>query len=243
MKVDSHNRVIIRVWTSEKNQQFPGQNVGHISIETPERYMSLWPVPFSQAQINEYQKAGTLKQQYLKYFMPRDSHYMRSCREDEQAEGDVKPQVVICLYTLDRKAINMQFERLSQETKSWRLIGSNLLVQKLESVAETLVLHSTTFQSEVGKRQVENCASFALKMLKAGDIQQLVSLSENSSFASNTSSSVSPDQILDILLPAKRAELARYPETESFTFGGETPLAALMSSKTLEDGKSTCSVM
>ena len=39
------NHVIINVWTSEDNKAIPGHNVGHVSLQTNEKYMSLWPGP------------------------------------------------------------------------------------------------------------------------------------------------------------------------------------------------------
>jgi hypothetical protein len=42
MKEDvTQQRVIVRVWTSEHNKQFPGESVGHVSIETPKPSASL----------------------------------------------------------------------------------------------------------------------------------------------------------------------------------------------------------
>jgi hypothetical protein len=42
MKKDlTQQRVIVRVWTSEHNKQFPGESVGHVSIETPKPSASL----------------------------------------------------------------------------------------------------------------------------------------------------------------------------------------------------------
>ena len=38
MPINANTRVIIRVWTSAENQQFPGVNVGHVSIQTPDSY-------------------------------------------------------------------------------------------------------------------------------------------------------------------------------------------------------------
>lgn len=223
MPLDPSKRVIIRVWTSEENKQFPGHNVGHVSLETPERYMSLWPVPFTQNQINEYRAAGDLERMYKKYFMERKPDFKSSYQEDYAAEENQPPQVVICLYGLDIHSIENEFDRLLKITEGWRLIGSNQFVQKLESAAEVITAHSKIFESEVGNRRVDSCASLALKLLKIGGISQYIDLSKYSTFTSKTSSVVKPDDILEVIIPAKINELkqiANLPNKHAFQYTG-----------------------
>ncbi len=43
MPINKDNYVIINVWTSKGNKAIPGANVGHVSLTTPNRYISLWP--------------------------------------------------------------------------------------------------------------------------------------------------------------------------------------------------------
>lgn len=224
MTLDISTRVIIRVWTSQDNKQFPGNNVGHISIETPNNYMSLWPIPHPPKQKKEFQEYNILKQKYLKYFMERPSDFLQSYQDDYHAEGGIPPQVTICLYSLDHYMVDNEFYKLKMNT-GWRLVGSNLLVQKLDDTVEAMVSYSKIIETKVEHKNIDNCASLALKMLKAGRITQLVDTSTYSTFSSKTSSVVSPDDILDILIPAKLAEQRSNPETIAFRLDFETQLA------------------
>lgn len=246
---DLTQRTIVRVWTSKENSLFPGDNVGHISIETPNSYMSLWPVPFSTTQYFQYQQLSLqikelkerlktqednhlrlqieqkkieLNQTYLKYYMQRDAKFQQSYLEDYVAEGNKAPQVTLCFYSLDIYAMEDSFHKLTSNTEGWRLIGSNYFIQKLEKTTETLTLHSKTIESEIGKRNIENCASLALKILKDGGISKLVNIDSYSSFTLKTSSIVKPDDILELSIPAKLAELKSHPQTQNLHFQGET---------------------
>jgi hypothetical protein len=180
MTLDISTRVIIRVWTSQDNKQFPGNNVGHISIETPNNYMSLWPIPHPPKQKKEFQEYNILKQKYLKYFMERPSDFLQSYQDDYHAEGGIPPQVTICLYSLDHYMVDNEFYKLKMNT-GWRLVGSNLLVQKLDDTVEAMVSYSKIIETKVEHKNIDNCASLALKMLKAGRITQLVDTSTYSS--------------------------------------------------------------
>ena len=226
-----NNRVIVRVWTSSYNKSFPGHNVGHVSIETPTSYMSLWPVPLTLEQIVKYRDAKTLEKKYSKYYMERDPDFHQNFDVDARDEGAplglerLEPQVVVCLYSLNVDDIESAFGHLQHDTRAWRLVGSNMLLQKLETLTVEVVQATKLFDSGPVET-VENCASAALKLLKAGGITNLVNIFKESSFCSQTSSSVSPDKILEILIPAKSKELTRYPETQEYQFQDETPQGA-----------------
>lgn len=43
MPVDKDHYVIVNIWTSSSNKAIPGVNVGHVSLGTAEKYISLWP--------------------------------------------------------------------------------------------------------------------------------------------------------------------------------------------------------
>lgn len=257
------NRVIIRIWTSADNTQYPGNNVGHISLETqsPNAYISLWPVPWTLTQIEEYRRLQTkirdLQQQLqhqqakalqtkvekmstelelkmLKYFGERDAMYHPCYEKDEVRERDPQssqqeahPQLTICLYSLNSQNIVDKFAELQQKITTWRLMGSNLLVQKAEALTQNLILNTKEIESTVGKKKVDSCASIAYKLLKEGGIYRLVS----SSYSSAHSSVVKPDELANMLITAKRNELKKFPETAKFVFADETPMDQLTSSQ------------
>ena len=231
------NQVIVRVWTSRDNKRFPGHNVGHVSIETPTSYMSLWPVPFTHEQMAGYRAAKSLDQKYSKYYMERNPDWKANYQADYQAEGDQEPQVVVCLYSLSVDDIESAFGRLQDDTKAWRLVGSNMLLQKLETLAVDVAQSTKLFDSGPAET-VENCASLALKLLKAGGMNKLVGFAKESSFCSQTSSAVSPDRMLEILIPAKLKEIERHTETQGYQLKDETPVDVLKGPE-----KSSCLVM
>lgn len=247
MPLNTADRVIVRIWTSKDNQQFPGQNVGHISIETPDSYMSLWPAPSTQeerdAYRQEYRQAGALQQKHLRYFRERSSDFHQTYQNDYEAEDNHPPQVTICFYSLRHDLMNTKFNELKNNIAHWRLIGSNLLVQNVESTIETFLNHSKSIESEVGKKDVDNCASLALKILRAGYIGNLIDNYTEAGFSSTTSSVVTPDDILKILIPAKLIELENHRETatEAFQFDEETERRLLEENRS--SASSLCAMM
>lgn len=108
-----NNRVIIRIWASKRNR---GENVGHISIQTPNRYMSLWP---------------NNKDQGLGVLLPIQPEFKVNADADIEEEGRV-PEKLYCLYSLDVTAMEAQFDviKSNQSFKGWVLIGDNLLLNK-----------------------------------------------------------------------------------------------------------------
>jgi hypothetical protein len=229
------NCLIVRVWTSTENKDYPGEGVGHVSLETKDSYLSLWPTAFTPEQKEAYQQASPTQRKTLKYFMERDPSFHQDYKTDVEAEGGTPPQVTVCLYSLDTDMIENEFEKLKRDTTSWRLIGSNLFVQKIESTAQAITANSKLFESKVGKHTVDNCASLALKLLKAGGISGLIDTPTYSSVSTQTSSVVKPDNILKVIFPAKLTELEKYPDTEKLSFFGETVIE--------KPAKTTCLIL
>jgi len=120
MPCDERERVIIRVWTSQLNQQYRGENVGHVSIETisPASYMSLWP-----------SRRG--KTQGRGLFKPIEHQLMPDYSADEKAEGRA-PEVTLCFYSLNTGNIETSFQSVSNDPdfQGWALIGNNRLVNQ-----------------------------------------------------------------------------------------------------------------
>lgn len=145
LKITADNRVIIRVWTSQWNKHHPGQNVGHVSIETesPKGYYSLWPTDQG-------------KNQGPGLFKPIQKEFKRTYQADRLAE-DRDPELTICLYSLNIKGIIKKFNDIKDNLAGWRLVGSNVLSRKLKSTNK------------------ESCASLAYRLLLAGDIDDLTS--------------------------------------------------------------------
>lgn len=247
MPLNNEQCVIVRVWTSKDNLDFPGNSVGHVSIETPTQYMSLWPVGFTDEQNEKYYESigikeknlengmQYLKQTYLKYFMEREPNWKSDYQEDYKAEKNTAPQVVICFYSLDPDMIENEFSKLKKETEGWRLIGSNLLIQTMQQATQDV-----KFFDKKETKTIESCASLGLKLLKGGGITKLLSNSEQSSLSSQTSLVVKPDYLPKILIPAKLKELEKHPETIQFSFNSETSIEKL---KEAENKSGWCLLM
>lgn len=112
------NRVMVRVW---RTYGLLG-SVGHVSIETPNRYISLWPKHNSR-------KGNKLKQT----FEERDSHFRNGYDSDKNEEDGRVPEFVVCLYGLNIVAMEAKFDLLRQETESWTLLGRNRLINRKNS--------------------------------------------------------------------------------------------------------------
>jgi hypothetical protein len=112
------NRVIVRIWTSESNTDHPGEDVGHISLETinPANYMSLWP----KDQVH-FERRGMK--------LPVAPEFMVDYNADLAAEAR-PPEVIICLYNLKPFAMHEKFHDIKSDPKfqGWALIGKNLLL-------------------------------------------------------------------------------------------------------------------
>lgn len=184
-KGSKNNRVIIRIWCSGLSG---GANVGHISIETPNAYMSLWPDdPRKDKELSkETRNLGLLA--------AINKEFKQDADEDYLAEGRVAEKI-ICLYSLDIQAIEARFKEIYSDPnfRGWTLLGNNILLNR---------------------GNAHSCASLAYTLLKAGGIYELIS-SFNSSYGS-ISSAASPDALAGISIKAKQAELISYPDTKKF---------------------------
>jgi len=131
-------RVIVRIWTSSVNRSYPGDNVGHVSIQTPNQYISLWP---KEALSTKGSAPPKLPESFI---------------EDVRLENDRRPELTFCFYSLDRHAIDKSFTVFKNSSdSSYSLLG--------------IRTNST------------NCAQLALKLLIAGGVGRLISLSAQSS--------------------------------------------------------------
>jgi hypothetical protein len=115
-----NNRVIIRIWTSAYNKEFPGQNVGHVSIETtqPVGYMSLWPQEEPKLQTKDHGLFKTVAHEFK-----------RDLKEDHTAEA--RPaEITVCLYSLSSELLFEKWNTEKASLKGWTLIGHNRLINQ-----------------------------------------------------------------------------------------------------------------
>lgn len=112
--IHQENHVIVRVWTSGKNGVRPGENVGHISLETKQGYMSLWPT-------------GEGKLQGVGFFKPIAHEFKPDYAFDLEAE-ERKPEYTIVLYSLNCSNIQEKFQTIANTIDGWALVGGVLLL-------------------------------------------------------------------------------------------------------------------
>lgn len=104
-----NQRVIVRVWASGGNQLKKGEGVGHISLETPMLYMSLWPKETPSGK-----GAGLFKS------VPHET--LPSYKVDLNYE-EREPEFVFCFYSLNTIAMDNTFLQLKQTLTGWDILG------------------------------------------------------------------------------------------------------------------------
>ncbi len=219
-RVKQDNAVVINIWPSEDNKYIEGHNCGHISITLPQRflnveekknnYVSMWP------------QAGTkttqIERRIQNYITGRGKYFMLSYDDDAENEGACEKMerleagVRIVLYSLDTNKMFECFEKLKETTKGWRMIGSNWITQVLNEEGHAL----------------ESCASFALRVLKAGGFYAEMTSTEGTSMSSNVSSFVTPDEMVKQVILVKQREQELYPQTKEWHCNFETSLDDLI---------------
>jgi hypothetical protein len=204
--LDKNRPVIVRVWTSKSNKEYPGNdNLGHVSIEADGKYMSFWPsvrvvdaIPEEEKeryrQASQVKKILLLRQKYLQRVNPHDNITQET---DFESEGG-KPQLTLCFYSLDNAKIITEFNERKKNT-DFRLYGSNLLVENISEM--------------IGReKKADCCASFAYKLLLGGGLK----VNKTTASRDAHSSYLSPDNLLPALLEAKEEELRKFPDIMKF---------------------------
>ncbi len=147
-RMEEKNRVVIRIWTSEHNLETPGEDVGHVSIETahPKAYVSLWPAT-----------PVDIKRSFsgILYAAPPD---FKSNYQQDRVEERRNPEVTICLYSLNAHRLCEKFEEIkkSPKFKGWILSGGNI----------------------INNHSGESCASLAYSLLETAGIPKLLAEGE-----------------------------------------------------------------
>ena len=213
MRINKNNRVIVRVWTSEDNSQYPGEDaLGHVSIEAKKdgdessTYMSFWPsIPptdaFTDKEKQEYKSANPVKRKVLsiKKYLKEVKADTEITFEDDCCSEKCLPQVTLCFYSLDPNKIINAFHDKKSDT-NFRFWGTNLAIEELERVGRG------------DQQKADCCASFAYKLLSAGGLQVSSSVASRHSH----SSYLSPDNLLPALIEAKQNEFKCFPNTRKF---------------------------
>lgn len=112
-------RVVVRIWVSAGNPHVHGENVGHISIETPNRYISLWPRQATAllAAAKDVDGTGVFKPISHEFF----TDYHQDLRYEQRSPG-----ITYCFYTLNYLEMERVFDDLKNTLRGWALLGGIL---------------------------------------------------------------------------------------------------------------------
>ncbi|MCD6056233.1 MAG: hypothetical protein K0R12_1195 [Gammaproteobacteria bacterium] len=243
-RLNPEHYVMINVWTAADDAYIPGHNVGHVSIQTPLMYISLWPAPRAASERVSRDCLSTLealKRNMTKHFAARPPNYVQTYRMDcileGLSEGEIAPyqfrqpgpkgyclvihnsdthqfrevqeqasqftlseheqllwvkpleaSVRLAFYSLDAGRVHAEFRALRNSIQGWSMAGSNLLQQAL------------------GSETNESCASLAYRLLSASGFQSLLSIVQQGSLRSQTSSVVKPGILAQRAVEAKLKE-------------------------------------
>jgi len=108
--------VTIYIWTSRANQVDQGHGCGHAAIQTPTKYISLWPSDKGK------EEGSGLWKGIDKAFIP--SYKIDTEKETRPAE------LVFRFYTLNVERLEERFDELRREVQGWAAMPALLLFQK-----------------------------------------------------------------------------------------------------------------
>lgn len=107
------NRVIVRVWTPATSQ-----GMGHISLQTSNNYISLWP-------------SGPVTYSDMGKILPYE--FSPDYMTDYESEGRRKSEYTFCFYTLHEQKIDEEFSRLVEKLSGWTLVPHCATTEHVES--------------------------------------------------------------------------------------------------------------
>lgn len=193
MKRDSdlnqQDYVIVRIWLSEK---MGGANVGHVSLETPKVYMSLWPGGRGSNKL------------ITAIFENRPAHFMRKYSEDYEAEGRA-PEQVVTLYSLYTERMERKFNQLYKKYRSWTVLGSQVLLNLRNSQSCSGLAYEVLLAGGITRMLYRKNDSFWGKSIIRLPEIMCTHIGENFYIPV-----VSPDDICRIVNCAKNNELSLY---------------------------------
>lgn len=234
--------VIINIWTNCKNKVLTGKNrIGHISITTPDRHISLWPLR-TQSRGNGF---FTGDRGLLSPFLSLPTSYKPDYEQDCILEGAAYCARMVGAKTiLDSgekayrfnsenglweyvstvpKASDDEFYGITPLPADFRMVLYSLDVEKIED--EFLRLQSTvkgwkltgsSLLRGLQEETSESCASLVYRCLKAGNFYSNLT----SGLSCQTSSSIDTEDLLRHVVAAKVKELLDYPETAEWSIDG-----------------------
>jgi hypothetical protein len=231
-------RVTVRIWTSAGNPKNPGRNVGHVSVEANNKYISLWPKQGTDTE-------GSAKNTEGNGITYAITHELPSLEKDLEYE-DRAPEVIYCFYSLDPQKIVHEFEAINKHLKGWTLLGLCENGESCASLAYRLVkaggigtLAGKATEATISSTrstpaffhassQSSEASVDSMKKDKVAAANMKAAAKATSFYATEMGVGLtikSPDFLAEMLKKAKQQELHDYPETKEIRFAGETPVS------------------
>ncbi len=128
--MQERSRVIINVWLPRLNghtttsmtflsSHYAGNTgandrIGHVSIQTPNKYASWWPNPKNGEQVGVFNVVGAQNSSF---------------EMDVNSESGQLPDLKVCLYSLDHQAIEEHFNSVEESECGWVLAGDKKITR------------------------------------------------------------------------------------------------------------------
>jgi len=250
------DRVIINIWSSEDNKSVPGANVGHVAMQTPDRYISLWPGSRDlRRNTGKSRFISLLHESWGRYFTVRPSNwkpsYLEDCISEALSEGHCRE-----ITTVSDKRDGEEILALLPDSAPRILLPTEVPPADAKLVA-VIPLHATVrlalYGLHIGNIHTafeglrakcsgwclagSNCLARLSSDHNAENCASVVYrvLSAGGMYqgtlkvtgSSDTSSVATPDKLIRHVMKAKAKEREAYSATKAWTFEGESNLETL----------------
>ncbi len=259
--------VIVNIWTSAENKAIPGSNVGHVSLQTQDGYMSLWPGKF----VRKERSIGQLEKYFLRYFGERPAEFKLNYEEDcalealsEERAREIKDigecrqgEVPYLLNAENGHATVLREQPKNIEENCFllavrpiianvRIVLYLLRKDRLESKFAEMARRTNHWRlvgsniiSRLSENSPQSCSSLAYELLGAGGLYEKL----EGHGSSENSSVVTPDDLVKHVVTYKQTELRKFPKSiEWFRTDCQDESNVETLQKTLNDEKKSNSI-
>jgi hypothetical protein len=233
MSVYPDQYVIINIWTNSKNKALPGVNgLGHMSITTPHRHISLFPDRRQSHGDSFFKGDQGILSPFLSWPTDYQLDYEQDClREGIKREIDKdtvleEGEMAYCVNTQTgcwKKVDSVPkaskpyefYYGIKPVEANFRMVLYSLDIGNIEREFERLkksttgwkLVGSNALTRNLQEETTESCASLVYRCLKAGGLYTQL---DNSCLSSQTSSAVDPEDLLRHIVAAKEKELTEH---------------------------------
>ncbi len=260
----NENQVIVSIWTSEENKAIKGCNVGHISIQMPTEYISLWPGPREETvSASELNKLQLAIRPITNNFEQRPPNFKAGYRDDAVAEalseGDYRQIAYFSDLVQGEVCVLLRQDQVSCCDNAFlKEKGDELFAVKPLDANVRIALYGLDIPKMLKKFDALKKDTPGWRMIGSNGLSRLVNSksAENcasivlrvlqaggmyadlsSALSSQTSSVVKPDVLLKQVIAAKEKEINVCPESINWVFTGSSNLAEIKAAYQLVNDK------